>query len=125
MYEVFENILKANDSLFQIEYQLILDNHGIEVEKVFETICYSNSKNIVIIDKIINKNVKEITNKQIISKDITKLNNLKKDLESYKNHGLKIQHDEKIICWKLKFDFEKLKIKNITYYLKIQLVELK
>jgi len=119
-------IKKVNNLLFQKEYQILLDNNDNEVNKVFKNICEINSKNITLIDKIMNRNKKglEYTNKQITRRDIIHLRDFKLELEGYKNHGLEINDMQKIICWELNFDFEKINDKEYHLLFKDKIVEL-
>ena len=121
----FENqIKKVNNLLFQKEYQILLDNNDNEVNKIFQNICEINSKNITLIDKIRNKKGLEYTNKQITGRDIIQLRDFKLKLEVYKNHGLEINDMQKIICWELNFDFEKINDKEYHLLFKDKIVEL-
>ena len=75
-----KKIKETNETLFNEEYQKLLDEHSKEIDKKFSALCKCNSSNITYIDKIIKKKeFGEFTNKQINDNDIIELNDLKTD----------------------------------------------
>ena len=116
-----KKIKETNETLFNKEYQNLLDEYSKEIDKKFNALCKCNSSNITYIDKIIKKKeFGELTNKQINDNNIIELNDLKKDLEKYIKFGLK-KSNENLTCFKIEYDFTKIKDKdyNLLYKEKI------
>ena len=50
-----KKIKETNETLFNEEYQKLLDEHSKEIDKKFSALCKCNSRYITYIDKIIKK----------------------------------------------------------------------
>ena len=120
-----KKIKETNETLFNEEYQKLLDEHSKEIDKKFSALCKCNSSNITYIDKIIKKKeFGEFTNKQINDNDIIELNDLKTDLEKYIKFRLK-KSKENLTCFKIEYDFTKIKDKDYNLLYKEKIVAIK
>ena len=117
-----KKIKETNETLFNEEYQKLLDEHSKEIDKKFSALCKCNSSNITYIDKIIKKKeFGEFTNKQINDNDIKALNDLKEDLKKYIKFGSK----KNLTCFKIEYDFTKIKDKDYNLLYKEKIVAIK
>ena len=120
-----EEIIKTNNKLFEIEFEKLKIIHSEEINKKFKELIKSNSNNFTYIDKILaKKDLEEITNKQISEEDIKNLENYQEDIVTYEKYGLKKKEDDNLICFKISYDFTKIKDRQYNLLYKDKIVEI-
>ena len=119
--ELKKEIEKSNKNLIEQEFQNLKDKYSKKLDDVSDQIIKYNS----IIDGILNKkDNRKTTNKQIFEDEIKQLKRIKNEITKYEKNELKKDCGNNLICYKLNYNFSRIKNQKINLFYKNKLIQI-